>query len=228
MTHRTSLALLAFALLATAACASDPKCPPPYPGATSAPSAQEPTVKAAEPPAGVFHIEVARDGTLSIEGAHVADTRELGERARASAKQRPDLLVIVAADLQTPFAYVLSAHDIAKQSGFQRVTISEGRIPAQPATAPAQRSVPALVAGDSFKCSITQQVDRLEEKSAFIAIHVGPDGVAQTVEILEDPGSGLGEAARICALNQTYRPALDAKGQPTVGVKKLRLFFQRR
>lgn len=229
MTFRWTLALLALT-----ACGSSQTCPPslapaPAPAPAAAPA---PAPKAAEPPPGVFHIEIARDGALSIEGAHVDGARELGERARASARQRPDLLVIVAADLQTPFAYVLQAHDIAKQSGFQRVMIAEGRIPAQPAAAPAAapaaRSVPALVAGDSFKCSITQSVDHLEDKSAFIAIHVGPDGVAQTVEVLEDPGSGLGEAARICALNQTYRPALDAKGQPTVGVKKLRLYFQRR
>ena len=226
MTSRLAFGL---ALSALTACASDPKCPPPYPGVTPAPAPpSDATPPAAPPSAGVFHIEVARDGTLSIEGAHVADPRELGERARASAKQRPDLLVVVAADPQTPFAYVLQAHDIARQSGFQHVTVAEGRAPAQPAAAPAQRSVPALVAGDAFRCSITQPVDRLEDKSAFIAIHVGPDGVAQTVDVLEDPGSGLGEAARICALNQTYRPALDANGKPTVGVKKLRLHFQRR
>jgi hypothetical protein len=49
-------------------------------------------------------------------------------------------------------------------------------------------------------------------------------GFAQTVDILEDPGSGLGEAARSCALAQSYRPAVDASGKPIASVKKLRLF----
>lgn len=222
--------------IVTQGCCSSEKCatapvsaPPPTPAPPPAPVVRLTPPQPAQP-SGVFHIEVAKDGALTIEGAHVASPRELAERARASARANPDLLVIIAADPDTPFSHVLTAHDVAKQSGFSRVTISQGKAssPASSSTAPSQRPVPTLRAGDSWKCSISHHVDRLEEKSVFVAIHVGPDGNPQTVDVLDDPGFGLGDAARICALNQTFDPALDANGKPTAGVKKLRLRFQRR
>lgn len=229
----TRASAIGIALVFVTACGSTQKCPdpvvvtqPPQPPPVTSTGAPAPTTPN-QAPAGVFQIEVAKDGSLSIEGAAVANPRELAERARASAKDRPDLLVIVAADKETPFAHVLNAYEIAKTSGFSRVIIGEGRVP-HTKTATPQQSVPMLLAGDAWKCSVHQHIEGLDQKSAFIAIHVGPDGVAQTVDILEDPGSGLGDAARMCALNQTYRPAVDAKGNPTVGVKKLRLFFQER
>lgn len=235
---RALLALAPAFALALLGCGSSQKCPDPPPGATPSPAATpSPTATTStgapapttpnQPAPGVFHIEVGKDGALSIEGSAVSGPRELGERARASAKDRPDLLVIIAADKETPYAHVLNAFEIAKVSGFSRIILGEGRIP-QAHNAPAQQSVPMLLAGDTWKCTVHHHVDDIQKKSAFIAIHVGPDGVAQTVDILEDPGSGLGEAARTCALNQTYRPAVDATGKPTVGVKKLRLFFQER
>lgn len=222
---------LAVALaLVTIGCGAAPKCPDPPPALPV-----QSTVEAPAPPApnrappGVFHIEVSKNGALSIEGSPIDGPSELGERARISAKERPDLLVIVAAEMDTPFGTVLNAYRIAKNAGFQSVTIAEprGKV-ASPATATPQQSVPQLVNGDAFKCAIDRRIENLQAKSAFIAIHVGPDGVAQTVDILEDPGDGLGEAARTCALAQQYRPALDASGKPTTGTKKLRLFFQQR
>ena len=231
-------ALLALSLTTIiTGCGSAQKCPDPPPpvivhqtgpAATTSTGAPAPTTPNKAPP-GVFHIEVAKNGTLSIDGTPVNGPTELGERARTSASARPDLLVIVAAEMDTPFGTVLNAYEIAKTAGFRNVTIGapRGKIPTT-ASAPAQQSIPMLVNGDSFKCEIDRRIEGLASKSAFIAIHVGPDGVAQTVDILEDPGSGLGEAAQKCAMAQQYRPATDAQGKPTTGVKKLRLFFQQR
>lgn len=219
---------LLLVLLTSIGCGSAQKCPetPPPDNTPPPPPPKTAELKPTPPPPGVFHIEVAKDGSLTIENATVANMKELGERARASAKDRPDLLVIVAADRDTPFRLVLDAYETAKASGFQRITIAEGHARNTAQSAPQLRSVPQIVAGDSWKCGVHQHIDDLEKKSAFIAIHVGPDGNAQTVDILEDPGNGLGDAARACALAQTYKPAVDTNGQPTVGVKKLRLFFQ--
>lgn len=227
-------ALLALLLVG---CGSAQKCPDPPPpvivhqtgpAATTSTGAPAPTVPNKAPP-GVFRIEVAKNGSLSIEGTPVNGPKELGERARTSAKERPDLLVIVAGEMDTPFGTVLNAYEIAKSAGFHNVTIGQplGKVPTTASAAP-QQSVPQLVNGDSFKCATERRIENLQAKSAFIAIHVGPDGVAQTVDILEDPGEGLGEAARACALAQQYRPATDASGKPTAGTKKLRLFFQQR
>lgn len=214
-------------------CGSAQKCPDPPPpvivhqtgpAATTSTGAAAPTVPN-QPAPGVFKIEVAKDGSLSIEGAALRGPSELAERARASAKDRPDLLVVVVAESDTPYGLVYNAYETAKGAGFKNVTIGQGRV-ATTATAQAQRSIPQLVNGDAFPCEVHNHIDDLKNKSAFIAIHVGPDGVAQTVDVLEDPGSGLGDTARQCAMAQKYRPAVDAKGQPTTGVKKLRIFFQ--
>lgn len=219
--------------IACAGCGSAQKCPDPPPpvivqqtgpAATTSTGAAAPTVPN-QPAPGVFRIEVAKDGGLSIEGSALKNPSELAERARASAKNRPDLLVVVTAESDTPFGVVYNAYEIAKTAGFRNVTIAHGRV-ATAASAKPQQSVPMLVSGDTFTCEVTKPVDDLKNKSAFVAIHVGPDGAAQTVDILEDPGSGLGDAARTCALAQKYRPAVDASGKPITGVKKLRMFFQ--
>jgi biopolymer transport protein ExbD len=227
---RIALAALFFCI----GCGSSQKCPDPPPpvivhqtgpAATTSTGAPAPTTPN-QPAPGVFRIEVAKDGAFSIEGTAVSSPNELAERARTSAKERPDLLVIITSEADTPYGKVQAAYDIAKNAGFNRFSLAQGKV-TQAASAKPQQSVPMLASGsDSFKCEVHQHVDDLQRKSAFIAIHVGPDGVAQTVDILEDPGSGLGEAARTCAMAQTYRPAVDATGKPTTGVKKLRLFFQ--
>jgi biopolymer transport protein ExbD len=220
--------------LLLAGCGSSQKCPDPPPPvivhqtgpaattSTGAPAPDTPN----QPAPGVFHIEVAKDGALSIEGSALRGPSELAERARTSAKDRPDLLVIVAAEADTPFGLVYNAYETARTAGFKRVTIAQGKAPAGAASAKPLQSIPQLIGGDAFPCEVRNRVDDLKNKSAFIAIHVGPDGVAQTVDVLEDPGSGLGDTARQCALDQKYRPAVDASGKPTSGVKKLRLFFQ--
>lgn len=42
---------------------------------------------------------------------------------------------------------------------------------------------------------------------------VGPDGVAEEVGILSDPGNGFAEVARQCAIRQPFVPALDERGR---------------
>ena len=42
---------------------------------------------------------------------------------------------------------------------------------------------------------------------------VGPDGVAESVETLSDPGNAFAEVARRCAMRQPFLPALDERGR---------------
>jgi hypothetical protein len=42
---------------------------------------------------------------------------------------------------------------------------------------------------------------------------VRPDGTAESVDILSDPGNGFAEVARECAMRQPFSPALDERGQ---------------
>lgn len=49
-----------------------------------------------------------------------------------------------------------------------------------------------------------------------VIVTVGPDGKAQHVEVLDDPGMGFGRAARTCAMRHPYRAGRDASGKPVV------------
>jgi protein TonB len=60
--------------------------------------------------------------------------------------------------------------------------------------------------------------EQIDQALPSVMVTVRPDGTAQSVKIVEDPGYGFGRAARICALARRYSPALDKTGQPTTGV----------
>jgi hypothetical protein len=51
-----------------------------------------------------------------------------------------------------------------------------------------------------------------------IRIHVGVDGRARAVDILQSPKASFAEAARGCALSEPFRPELDDAGQPVAGL----------
>jgi biopolymer transport protein ExbD len=176
----------------------------------------------------IFHVQIAKDGKLAIEGQRLDDPRELSNRVRASVKVRPELQVVIAGDREVPYAHVMNAIDLVKQGGVSRVSFSfenVGASVAQPAQAPPLKSAPTLEGG-AWKCEIKEHIANLDKLSALVAIHVGPDGVVQTVEVLDDPGQGLGEAAKSCAFNQRFRPAVDMSGKPTAGLLKLKVTFQ--
>jgi len=56
--------------------------------------------------------------------------------------------------------------------------------------------------------------EQVNEKTVVLRARVQPDGRAQTVEVLSDPGFGFGAAARACALATRFEPARDADGRP--------------
>lgn len=63
-----------------------------------------------------------------------------------------------------------------------------------------------------------QLPDELDVESAFakVVVTVGTDGKALGVELVFDPGYGLGPVARSCAFTQMYTPGRDAEGRPIV------------
>ena len=63
---------------------------------------------------------------------------------------------------------------------------------------------------DSPAASLVDQVVRL-------VVMVRPDGTAASAEVVFDPGSGFGKAARDCALKHRFSPARDADGKPVLG-----------
>ena len=62
----------------------------------------------------------------------------------------------------------------------------------------------------------------------IVVVTVGVDGTARDVQVVSDPGYGLGEAARQCALRAGYVPELDPGGLSVEGkTAPIRIRFPR-
>jgi periplasmic protein TonB len=82
------------------------------------------------------------------------------------------------------------------------------------------RSKPPGIAGGSWSsCDFPSEADQdqVDYAVAVIVVTVRPDGSAQSVKVMNDPGHGFGRAARMCALSKKYTPAMDRDGTPAVG-----------
>jgi protein TonB len=80
-------------------------------------------------------------------------------------------------------------------------------------------SAPTLPPGRSWQCAFPPEADtdQIDFQVVPILVTVRPDGSAQSVKVISDPGHGFGRAARECALKQRYMPALDRQGRPIAG-----------
>lgn len=79
-------------------------------------------------------------------------------------------------------------------------------------------SKPATLAGSaSWNCPFPPEADAEQIDSAVVVllITVRPDGTPLSVQVVSDPGTGFGRAARICALGKRYTPGLDKTGAVT-------------
>jgi hypothetical protein len=194
-------------------------------------------------PAGApLGIEVARDGTVSIEGSRLADASELTSRTRMSLQTRPDLRVVIAADKETPFDRVVRVADFVKQGGATHISFAVAKSPAPAARtttptgasggepAPPTVPTPSVFPGEAWNCPSPghpahSDPSKQEHAEVFVRIYVDANGNPEKVDVLEDPGRGFGEAARECAMRRSYRPAIDAKGSAVPGVLKLHIRF---
>lgn len=70
--------------------------------------------------------------------------------------------------------------------------------------------------------------EQVNERTVVLRARVQPDGRAQTVDVLADPGFGFGAAARACALATRFDPARNADGQPVAALSApIRVHFSR-
>lgn len=69
----------------------------------------------------IFGVAVSADGTLRVDGALVADEREIHARAKAALALHPELRAVVQADGDVPHSRVLRVLDILRQAGLSRV-----------------------------------------------------------------------------------------------------------
>lgn len=68
----------------------------------------------------------------------------------------------------------------------------------------------------------------LDEQTVLLRAVVGATGKASTVEILEEPGYGFGDAALNCAKQAKFEPARDSDGTAyEASSPKIRVRFRR-
>jgi protein TonB len=60
-----------------------------------------------------------------------------------------------------------------------------------------------------------------------IRVRVASTGVAESVEVIADPGHGFGREAWRCAMTKRWSPAFDRAGNPTEGTVTIRVRFDR-
>jgi protein TonB len=93
-----------------------------------------------------------------------------------------------------------------------------------------QSRPPSLIGSTSWSCPFPPEADAegRDRATAVIVVTVRPDGSPQSVSVMQDPGSGFGRAARMCALGRRYKPGLDRDGNATVSATQpIRVNFSR-
>lgn len=71
-------------------------------------------------------------------------------------------------------------------------------------------------------------IDQVDYAQVTLMVTVRPDGTAQSVRVLTDPGHGFGRAASRCAMSKKYAPALNAQGKAVLGTTPpIRVTFTR-
>jgi len=69
---------------------------------------------------------------------------------------------------------------------------------------------------------------QVNEQTVVLRAAVRPDGHAEHVDVLSDPGFGFGAAARLCALSTRFEPARDPAGQSVAALSPpIRVHFFR-
>jgi protein TonB len=68
----------------------------------------------------------------------------------------------------------------------------------------------------AWSCAWPAEADaqQVNEQTVVLRVSVRADGTAQRVDVLSEPGSGFGAAARACALTTRFEPARDPSGHP--------------
>jgi protein TonB len=69
-----------------------------------------------------------------------------------------------------------------------------------------------VIGGFASDCDFPSEAKGIDHMMVQVVVHVGNDGKAKNVIVVQDPGHGFGEAARRCALRQMYTAARDRKG----------------
>ena len=91
--------------------------------------------------------------------------------------------------------------------------------PEPPKSAPASarsQARPVSLDQSAWNCPWPAEADaeQVNEQTVVLRATIGADGRAEHVDVLSDPGSGFGTAARLCAQRTRFEAARNAAGQP--------------
>jgi protein TonB len=89
--------------------------------------------------------------------------------------------------------------------------------PPPPPPAVDKSAPPTLVGSKSWNCPFPPEADAAGKDSAVVqlVVTVGASGSPEGAQVLADPGTGFGRAAKTCALGRKYKAGLDRDGNPT-------------
>jgi len=102
--------------------------------------------------------------------------------------------------------------------------------PPPPPAGPDRSKAASLVGSASWNCPFPPEAEAEDMNLAYVtlSVTVRPDGTPLSVKVVNDPGHGFGRAARLCALQRRYTPALDREGKPiTATTPPIRVKFTR-
>jgi periplasmic protein TonB len=87
----------------------------------------------------------------------------------------------------------------------------------------------ASIGNREWRCPFPAEADTAQIDDAYVTLKIGvrPDGSAETVQVVADPGNGFGREARRCATSLRYQTELDHQGTPIAGTITTRVHFQR-
>jgi protein TonB len=91
------------------------------------------------------------------------------------------------------------------------------------------RSRRASIGATEWNMPFPPEADTAQIDDAYVTLQVDvrPDGTAEAVRVLSDPGNGFGREARKYALTQRYTPELDHDGNPVAKTVTTKVHFTR-
>jgi protein TonB len=118
-----------------------------------------------------------------------------------------------------------AVHDLsAKPTGAVGGT---GTVPTSNSSVDLSRA--ATPVSKDWNCAFPPEADveQINYMRVSVLIQVGSDGRATTVQIQNDPGFGFAQAARKCALRQSFKTALNREGKPVAQSLPTAITFKR-
>jgi periplasmic protein TonB len=187
----------------------EPPAPPPL--------LEPPPPTAAAPPSN------AAPAAPKLKAAHAA--RAPAQAGAIIARDNdPNAPVDLSADAFVTGTASAYAGGVTASSGTSTHAVSQLAEPLAPPPPPAAVAKaplltrPVELSGDEWQCPWPREAEaaEIDEQTVTLRVRVDTAGRARSVSLLADPGSGFGAAARTCALQTRFSPALDREGNPVV------------